>query len=102
MFALTESAVSAIQKLAGRPGEPNGAGLRIANGVVSPVELPPGARALHLSFERAPHPGDRVLDARGALLFVAPGLAGYLDGKALDADVDDTGTVQFTVALPPR
>ena len=104
MLALTESAVSAIRELTGQPAVPDGSGLRIATGTVPPEVSPeqPDARALTLAIQAQPENGDQVLDAGGAKLFLEPDAAAYLDDKALDATVDDSGTVRFSVALPPQ
>ena len=106
MLALTESAVSAIRNLTDQPAVPEGSGLRIATGTVPPNASTdneqPASRALTLAIQTEPQDGDQVLDAAGARLFLEPDAAAYLDDKALDASVDESGAVQFSVALPPQ
>lgn len=104
MLALTESAVSAIRNLTDQPAVPEGSGLRIATGAVPPSTdtEQPASRALTLAIQTEPQDGDQVLDAAGARLFLEPDAAQYLDDKALDATIDDSGAVQFSVALPPE
>jgi iron-sulfur cluster assembly protein len=42
--------------------------------------------------------GDQVIETSGARVFLEPGAAVALDDKSLDAQVDDQGTVAFTLA----
>ena len=46
----------------------------------------------------APQPGDQVLEEDGARVFLEETAAETLDDKILDAQVDDAGGVQFTIA----
>ncbi|MGA8117057.1 MAG: adhesin [Actinocatenispora sp.] len=105
MLALTENAVAVIKNLTEQPAVPDGSGLRIASGTTSPdttEQAPEDAQALTLAVETQPQEGDQVLDAGGARLFLEPGAAQYLDDKALDAGVDDSGNVNFQVGLQPE
>ncbi len=104
MLALTENAVAVIKNLTEQPAVPDGAGLRIASGTM-PADnnaVPEDARALTLAVESTPQEGDQVLDAGGARLFLENGAAEYLDDKALDAGVDESGNVNFQVAQQPE
>jgi Fe-S cluster assembly iron-binding protein IscA len=47
----------------------------------------------------APQPGDQVLEEDGARVFLEETAAVTLDDKILDAQVDDNGGVQFTIAV---
>jgi Fe-S cluster assembly iron-binding protein IscA len=94
MLAVTDNAVAVIRDLTGPPNAPDGAGLRIA--------ADQSAGSLTLSLAPEPEEGDRVLDASGARVFLDAGAAQLLEDKALDAAVDDRGTVQFAVAEQPR
>jgi hypothetical protein len=48
----------------------------------------------------APQPGDQVVEAEaGARVFLEENAAETLDDKILDAQVDDNGGVQFTIAV---
>jgi Fe-S cluster assembly iron-binding protein IscA len=93
MLTVTDNAVSAIRSLTGQPEVPEGAGLRIATDQ--------SAGALQLSVATGPHEGDQVVDNSGARLFLDTDAALLLDDKALDATVDDQGSVQFALAEQP-
>lgn len=93
MLTVTDNAVAAIRSLTAQPEVPDGAGLRIATD--------PAAGALQLSVAPEPHEGDQVVDNSGARLFLDTEAALLLDDKALDASVDDGGSVQFALAEQP-
>jgi Fe-S cluster assembly iron-binding protein IscA len=93
MLTLTDNATQVIWDLTHQDQVPEGAGLRIA--------ADPAAGALMLSLSPAPEEGDKVLDERGARLFLDAGTAPLLDDKSLDAAVDDQGGVEFTLAEQP-
>jgi len=90
MVTMTDNAVAAIRSLTGQPEVPAGAGLRIATD--------PNAGSLQLSLAPEPMEGDQVVDSGGARLFLDGDAALLLDDKALDASVDEQGTVQFALA----
>lgn len=90
MLTMTDNAVAAIRSLTAQPNVPDSAGLRIATDR--------GAGALKLTVAPEPQDGDQVLDSAGAKVFVDNEAATLLDDKALDATVDDQGTVQFALA----
>ncbi|MGH3681745.1 MAG: adhesin [Natronosporangium sp.] len=90
---MTDNAVAAIRSLTAAPEVPDGAGLRIATD--------PAAAALQLTVAPEPHEGDAVVDNAGARLFLDTDAALLLDDKALDATVDDQGSVQFALAEQP-
>jgi Fe-S cluster assembly iron-binding protein IscA len=46
----------------------------------------------------SPVAGDQVIESEGARVFLEPGAAVALDDKSLDAQVDEEGTVAFTLA----
>jgi iron-sulfur cluster assembly protein len=77
MLTLTDSAVSAIRTLTSQPELPEDTGLRI------------------MAQDEG---GDQVIEEDGARVFLEANAAAALDDKALDAQVDDEGTVAFTVA----
>ena len=85
MLMLTENATRVIGALVDDPELPAGAGLRI-------VSAPEG-----LSVSPASGPGDQdqVVQEQSARVFLEPDAAVVLDDKVLDAQVDDTGHVQF-------
>lgn len=90
MLTVTDNAVAAIRSLTSQPDVPEGAGLRIATDA--------SAGALRLSVAASPQEGDQIVDSAGARLFLDSDAAMLLSDKALDATVDDQGTVQFALA----
>jgi iron-sulfur cluster assembly protein len=93
MLTVTDNAVAAIRSLTDQPEVPDGTGLRIASD--------PNAGSLQLSLAPEPQEGDQVVDNSGARLFLDSDAALLLNDKALDASVDDQGTVQFALAEQP-
>jgi len=90
MLTVTDNAAAAIRSLTTQPDVPEGAGLRIATDAA--------AGALQLSVSAEPHEGDQVVNESGARLFLDSEAAMLLDDKALDATVDEQGSVQFALA----
>jgi Fe-S cluster assembly iron-binding protein IscA len=88
MLKLTENATTVIEALVGRSDLPEGAGLRIASSHDGPDDL-------DVSAADTPETGDRVIEAKGARIFLEAGAAAALDDKVLDAHSDDQGRVQF-------
>ena len=91
MLTLTESAVTAIRTLTSQPELPEDTGLRI-------MSQDKGGPAFQVTLAESPVAGDQVIESSGARVFLEPGAAIALDDKALDAQVDDQGTVAFTLA----
>jgi Fe-S cluster assembly iron-binding protein IscA len=91
MLTLTENAVRAIRSLTAQEGQAAGSGLRI-------MTSGNGVSTLQLSLAPSPLAGDEVVEEEGARVFVEPAAVGVLDGKALDAAVDDDGGVAFSLA----
>jgi iron-sulfur cluster assembly protein len=85
MLMLTDNATKVIGALVDNPEIPDGGGLRIAAApeglTVSPAEVPEAS--------------DQVIEDQSARVFVEPEAAAALDDKVLDAQVDDSGRVQF-------
>ena len=52
-----------------------------------------------LSAATAAEPGDQVLEQDGATVYLDENAATMLDDKVLDAAVDETGGVQFSIGL---
>ncbi len=90
MLTLTENASTVVKTLVDQT-EGNEAGLRISQDA-------PDSPALHVIPSQAPQPGDQVLEEDGARVFLEETAAVTLDDKILDAQVDDRGGVQFTIA----
>ena len=91
MLTLTDSAVTAIRNLTAQPELPDDTGLRI-------MSQDQGGPAFQVTLAETPVDGDRVRGTEGAGVFLEPGAAVALDDKSLDAQVDDEGTVAFTLA----
>ena len=90
MLTLTENASTVVKTLADQEaGETSG--LRISQDA-------PDSPALHVIPTQAPQPGDQVVEEAGARVFLEETAATTLDDKVLDAQVDDNGGVQFTIA----
>jgi len=99
MLALTENAVAVIRTLTEQSEAPDSSGLRIATEPTGPEAA---EQTLRLLMSEAPQDGDQVLDAGGARLFLDGDAADFLDDKALDAQIDSQGNVNFEVALQPE
>ena len=54
--------------------------------------------AFAVSLSHGPDPDDQVIEAREARVYLEPEIAGQLQDKVLDAQVDDQGEVSFRVA----
>jgi Fe-S cluster assembly iron-binding protein IscA len=89
MLTLTDDAVVAIRTLTDGQAVSDEGGLRIASDA---------AGELTLTLTGGPSQGDQVVEDAGARLFLAPEAAQALDDKALDATIDEKGSVQFAVA----
>ncbi len=90
---LTEDAAEVIQGLAEAPGA---AGLRISP--TPPVEGP--GPAFDVELAAGPDTEDDVLEAGGARIFLAPGVADALDDKVLHAEAEEE-QVRFSVLQQP-
>jgi Fe-S cluster assembly iron-binding protein IscA len=91
MLTLTDSAVTAIRTLTSQPELPVDTGLRI-------MAQDEGAPSFQVTLAETPVAGDQVIEEDGARVFLEANAAAALDDKDLDAQVDDEGTVAFTVA----
>ncbi len=91
MLTLTDSAVTAIRSLTSQPELSGETGLRIQ-------AQDQGGPAFHVTLAESPVVGDQVIETDGARVFLEPGAARALEDKSLDAQVDDEGTVAFTLA----
>ncbi len=96
MLTLTENANHVVKSIVEQAGQSGQAGLRISQDA-------PDSPALHVMPTEAPQPGDQVLeDEAGARVFLEETAAETLDDKILDAQVDESGGVQFTIAVQPE
>jgi iron-sulfur cluster assembly protein len=96
MLTLTDGAVSAIRSLTSQPELPVQTGLRI-------VAQGEGEASLQLALVDGPVAGDQVVEEAGARVFVEPVAAAVLEDKALDAEMNEQGSVAFSVCdqAPP-
>ncbi|MGH3030235.1 MAG: iron-sulfur cluster biosynthesis protein [Gaiellaceae bacterium] len=93
MLALTQNAVDAIHAIKASSDEvPDEAGLRISAEAKEAEET-----SLHLAIVPAPAESDVVVEAEGEQIFLEPEVAGFLDDKVLDAQMDE-GRVNFAIA----
>jgi Fe-S cluster assembly iron-binding protein IscA len=91
MLTLTPVASEAIRQLSSQTEDPDASGIRIAPG----PETPQGT-ALELTLVEEPEPEDEKVDEDGATVYLEPHVAGFLDDKVLDAQVDE-GRVTFVL-----
>jgi Fe-S cluster assembly iron-binding protein IscA len=91
VLTLTDNASTAVRDLTSRAGLPDSGGLRIAE---SEQQL--GSFELALVPEAVP--GDEVIDAAGATVFVSQQTSTLLADLTLDADPAATGNPGFTLA----
>jgi Fe-S cluster assembly iron-binding protein IscA len=90
VLTLTENASTVVKTLVEQQEDANG-GLRISQDT-------PDSPALHVIPSPQPQPGDQVVEEGGAKVFLEETAALTLDDKILDAQVDQNGGVQFTIA----
>jgi iron-sulfur cluster assembly protein len=95
MLVLTETAAEVVKSVTSNPQAPEAAGLRIS----SSVPVAESASALQLEAVPGPAEDDQVLEAAGALVFVAPQAAVFLDDKVLDAQVNEEGSARFSLGV---
>ena len=91
MLTLTPIASEAIRQLSAQTDDPESTGIRISPG----PETPDGT-ALELTLVEEPEPEDEMIDEDGATVYLEPHVAGFLDDKVLDAQIDE-GRVTFLV-----
>jgi Fe-S cluster assembly iron-binding protein IscA len=83
VLTITENAEQALDAVVAAENAPEGAGVRISQGVGAD-----GQPAVGLSLAAAPEPGDAVVEDANVPVFVASEVADLLDDKVLDAQVD--------------
>ncbi len=93
MLTLTENASTIVRDITTQPGLPETAGLRItSDGDQS---------SFAIAAADAAAPADQVVEQAGATLYLDEQAAVVLDDKILDAAVDDSGQVEFALAIQP-
>jgi iron-sulfur cluster assembly protein len=83
VLTITPAAEEALDAVVSSDAAPEGAGVRISRGVGAD-----GQPALGLMLTAEPEPGDEVVDDANVPVFLAPEVAGALDDKVLDAQVE--------------
>jgi Fe-S cluster assembly iron-binding protein IscA len=91
MLQLTPEATSHLVRVRGERGLGQKTGARF-------VENGPG---VGLTFASRPEPGDRVVEADGIAIYLAPEVADKLDGGTVDVG-DKNGKTALYFRLPPR
>jgi iron-sulfur cluster assembly protein len=89
LLTLTENASTIVKSITSAQDGPDTAGLRI-------TEDP--AKGLTVSTTPEPLPGDQVVNADGAVVYLDAPASQALDDQVLDAAVDEAGNVQFGLA----
>jgi Fe-S cluster assembly iron-binding protein IscA len=90
MLTLTEKATDVVKTITEQTTEGDTAGLRISQQASDP-------NSLGLTPVETPQPGDQVVEADGARVYLDPTAAIALSNEVLDAQVDEAGTVQFGI-----
>jgi iron-sulfur cluster assembly protein len=92
VLTLTENASTVVKTIVDQSVDAQQAGLRISQDA-------PDSPALHVIATEAPLPGDHVLEEDGARVFLEETAAETLENKVLDAQLDDSGGVQFSITV---
>ena len=95
MLTITDSAASAIRSLTSQPDLPDETGLRI-------MKQGDGAPSFQLALTEGPAAGDQVVEEGGARVFLEAAVAGALEDKALDAQVNEQGDLAFRISDQAR
>jgi len=83
VLTITENAEQALDAVVAAENAPDGAGVRISQGVGAD-----GQPAVGLALAVAPEPGDAVVEDANVPVFLAPEVADLLDDKILDAQLE--------------
>jgi iron-sulfur cluster assembly protein len=90
MLTLTDNAADVVQKIVEQTVEEEQAGLRISQQADESLALAPTVTS---------HPGDQIVEDKGARVFLDEGAAALLEDKILDAQVEEDGAVQFAIGI---
>jgi iron-sulfur cluster assembly protein len=93
VLTITENAERALDAVVAAENAPEGAGVRISQGVGAN-----GQPAIGLSLAMAPEPGDAVVEETNVPLFLSTEVVDLLDDKILDAEVEGE-QVAFQIAV---
>jgi iron-sulfur cluster assembly protein len=91
MLMITQDAAEAITQALAE--EPDNSGFRIAERAYS---LNGSGPAIQMELASAPEEEDQVIEDHGVRLFVEPRAAQTLEGKVLDAEIEE-GEVRFAL-----
>lgn len=94
MLTLTPTASTVIENLVAREADPHSAGLRIESGGAQSTQF-------SVSVSAAPAPGDQVVEAGGARVFLENSASLALQQKVLDAQITEQGAVTFAIGDQP-
>ena len=83
MLTITENAERALDAVVAAENVPEGAGVRISQGVGAD-----GQPAIGLALAMTPEPGDSVVEEANVPLYLATEVTELLDDKVLDAQVE--------------
>jgi Fe-S cluster assembly iron-binding protein IscA len=83
VLTITPDAERALDSVVSAENAPEGAGVRISQGVGAD-----GQPAIGLSLAPEPEAGDEIVDDASVPVFLAPDVADLLDDKVLDAHVE--------------
>jgi iron-sulfur cluster assembly protein len=92
VLTLTENACDVVKTITEQSTQTDSAGLRISQQDSDP-------NALTVAPAEAPDSRDQIVESDGARVFVEENAAVVLDDKVLDAQVDQSGGVQFALAV---
>ena len=95
MLTITPDAEQALDAVVTAQGAPDGAGVRISQGVGAD-----GQPGIGLALAAEPAPGDEVVEDANVPVFLAPGVAELLDDKVLDAHVEGD-SIAFEIGQQP-
>ncbi|GAA1260777.1 hypothetical protein GCM10009657_40110 [Oryzihumus leptocrescens] len=91
VLTLTENASTIVKAITEQTSSADSAGLRFSPNVA-------GGQGLDVAPVEAPEPGDQVVEEGGAKVYLEETAAVALGEQVLDAAVDESGTVQFSIA----
>jgi iron-sulfur cluster assembly protein len=90
MLTLTENASAIVKGIASQ--DPETSGLRITS---ESTDEP----AFGVTVAVTPEPGDQVVEQDGATVYLDPPASEQLEDKVLDAALDPSGNVEFTLTF---
>lgn len=98
MLTLTDNAASVVSTLTQRTlGTDPAADAASAQGGLRIASTPAGDN-FEVAVAPRPEPADQIVETSGARVYLEPDAATALDDKVLDAQVDEAGSVRFSLA----